>query len=135
MSVQDNLGVVQQLLKAMIEGDAASAAQMLTDDIVLVSPGPKDLVPWAGEYHGPAGVLQYWTAFNQAVEVTGMAASETIAQGDKVVALGHHEARVRATGKTYSMNWATVYTLRDGKVAALSSYHDTYLVAEAARSD
>ena len=135
MSEQDNLGVVQQLLKAILEGDATVASQLLADDVVLVSPGPKDLVPWAGEYHGPGGVLQYWTAFTKAVEVTGMAASEFIAQGDKVVVLGQHQARVRATGKTYDMNWATVYTLREGKVAALHSYHDTYLVAEAARSD
>jgi ketosteroid isomerase-like protein len=135
MSEQDSAGVVQQFLKAMIEGDAAVASQLLADDVVLVSPGPKDLAPWSGEYHGPTEALGYWTAFNQAVEVTGMAASETIAQGDKVVVLGHHEARVRATGKTYSMDWATVYTVRDGKVAGVRSYHDTYLVAEAARSD
>ena len=135
MSEQDNLGVVQQLLKAIFEGDAAVASQLLTDDVVLVSPGPKDLLPWAGEYHGPAGVLQYYTALTQGVELTGMDTSETIAQGDKVVVLGRHAGRVRATGKTYDMKWAQVYTLREGKVAALHSYHDTYLVAEAARSD
>jgi ketosteroid isomerase-like protein len=135
MSEQDNAGVVQRLLKAITEGDATVASQLLADDVVLVSPGPKDLVPWAGEYHGPDGVLQYWTALNQGVEITGMAASETIAQGDKVVVLGQHAGRVRATGKSYEMNWAQVYTLREGKVAALHSYHDTYLVAEAARSN
>ena len=135
MSEQENLGVVQQFLQAMIGGDVAAASPMLADDVVLVSPGPKDLVPWAGEFHGPTEALGYWAALNQAVEVTGMAASETIAQGDKVVVLGHHEARVRATGKAYSMDWAMVYTVREGKVTAVRSYHDTYLVAEAARSD
>jgi ketosteroid isomerase-like protein len=135
MSEQDNVRVVQQLFKAITEGDAPGAAQMLADDVVLVSPGPKDLLPWAGEYHGPGGVLQYYTALTQGVEITGMEGSETIAQGDKVVMLGQHSARVRATGKTYDLNWAQVYTLREGRVAAMYSYHDSYVVAEAARSD
>lgn len=133
MSEQDNVLVVQRALKAITEGDVSVARQLLADDVVLVSPGPKDLVPWAGEYHGPGGVLQYYAALSQGVEITGMEAGEIIAQGDKVVVLGHHTGRVRATGKTYDLNWAQVYTVREGKVAALHVYHDTYLVAEAAR--
>jgi ketosteroid isomerase-like protein len=74
-------------------------------------------------------------AFSQGVETSGMEVREFIAQGDKVVVLGQHTGRVRATGRSYDLNWAQVYTVREGKVAALHSYHDTYLVAEAARSD
>lgn len=135
MSEQDNARVVQQFFKAITEGDAPGAAQILTDDVVLVSPGPKDQLPWAGEYHGPGGILQYYTALSQGVEITGMEGSETIAQGDKVVMLGQHTARVRATGKTYELNWAMVFTLSEGKISAVRSYHDSYVVAEAARSD
>jgi ketosteroid isomerase-like protein len=134
MSEQDNVQVVQRLFQAITEGDASVAGQLLTNDVVLTSSGPKDLLPWAGEYHGPGGVLQYWTALSQGVELTGMELGEIIAQGDKVVVLGKHTGRVRATGKSYDLNWAQVYTLREGKVASLYSYHDSYLVAEAARS-
>jgi ketosteroid isomerase-like protein len=134
MSEQENVAVVQRAYQAILEGDTSAAGQLLTDDVVLVSPGPKDLVPWAGEYHGPGGVLQYYTALSQGVEMTGMKLRELIAQGDKVVALGEHTGRVRATGRSYDLNWVQVFTVREGKIAAWDVYHDTYLVAEAARS-
>lgn len=133
MSEQDNVQVVQRLLKAITEGDVSVAGQLLTDDVALTSSGPKDLLPWAGEYHGPDGVLQYWTKLSQGVELIGMEVVDIIAQRDKVVVLGKHTGRVRTTGKSYDLNWAQVYTLREGKVASLYSYHDSYLVTEAVR--
>ncbi len=135
MSEQDNVRVVQECFQALGARDVPAMMQLLAEDVVLVSPGPPDLVPWAGEYHGPDGVGQYYMALSQGVETSGMEVRELIAQGDKVVALGQHTGRVRATGRSYDLNWVQVYTVRDGKVAALHSYHDTFLVAEAARSD
>ena len=135
MSAQDNVRVVQQFLQALGARDIPAGMQLLADDVVLVSPGPPELVPWAGEYHGPDGVGQYYMAFSQGVETSGMEVREIIAQGDKVVVLGQHTGLVRATGRSYDLNWAQVYTVLEGKVAGLNSYHDTYQVAEAARSD
>lgn len=133
MSEQDNVRVVQQLYQAMAAGDIPTLMGLVTDDAVLVSPGPADLVPWAGEYHGTDELLKYLTVFGQGVETSGMEVHDLIAQGDKVVVLGRHAGLVRATGRSYELQWAQVCTLREGKIAAITGYHDTYLVAEAAR--
>ena len=133
MTEQDNVQVVQQLFQAMNSGDVPALMGLVTDDAVLVSPGPPDLVPWAGEYHGTDELMKYLTLFGQGVEVTGRELHDLVAQGDKVVALGKHNGLVRATGRSYELPWAQVFTLRDGKIAAITGYHDTYMVAEAAR--
>jgi ketosteroid isomerase-like protein len=79
--------------------------------------------------------MEYYTAFMQGIESTAAEVQELVAQRDKVVVLGRHHGRIRATGKGYDLNWAQVFTVREGKIAAMHSYHDTHLVAEAARSD
>jgi hypothetical protein len=133
MSEQENVQMVQKFLQLLLNRDMASLMSMCTEDVVLVSPGPKDLVPWAGEYHGPQGVVQYLTALAQGVEQTGMAVDGIIAQGDKLAVLGRHHGRVRATGKSYDLSWVQIWTFRAGKVASIQIYHDTYLVAQAAQ--
>jgi len=135
MGKKQNVQVVQKFYQLLQERDVPGVMSLLAEDVELVSPGPKELLPWAGEYHGPQGVLQYYTTFAEGVEFTGMEVEEFIAQRDKVVALGHHKGRIRATGRTYDLAWAQVFTVREGKLAGLHFYHDSYVVAEAARGD
>jgi hypothetical protein len=135
MSEQENVQVAQKLFQLILSRDLAATATLCTEDFVLVSPGPKELLPWAGEYHGPQGLAQYFGAMAQGLEQTGMTLDGLIAQGDKVAAQGHHHARVRATGKSYDLSWVQIWTFREGKIASMRSYHDTYVVAEAARPD
>ena len=56
-----------------------------------------------------------------------------IAQGDKVVVLGHERQRVKATGLTVENDFAMVFTIRDGKIARFRNYEDTAAVAAAHR--
>lgn len=133
MGKKQNVQVVQKFYQLLQDRDIPGLMSLLTDDVELVSAGPKELLPWAGEYHGPEGVLQYYTTLSEGVELTGMELKEFIAQRDKVVLLGQHKGRVRATGGTYDLPWAQVFTVREGKVAGLHVYHDSYVVAEAAR--
>jgi hypothetical protein len=135
MSEQENVQVLQKYIQAILNRDPAAMIPLCTEDVVLVSPGPKELLPWAGEYHGSQEMVQYWAALAQGLEILGAAVEGFIAQGDKVAAQGHHTARVRATGKGYDLAWAWIYTFRAGKIASIRMYHDTYLVAQAARPD
>ena len=56
-----------------------------------------------------------------------------IAQGDRVVVLGHERQRVKATGLTVENDFAMVFTIRDGKIARFRNYEDTAGVAAAHR--
>jgi len=135
MSEQENVQVVQKVHQFILNRDPAGAMPLCTEDCVLVSPGPKDLLPWAGEYHGPQGFVQYWTTFGKALEMSDLELEGIIAQGDKVVVQGHHHGRVRATGKSYDLSWVQVWAFREGKIASMRHYNDSYPVVQAARPD
>jgi uncharacterized protein len=69
----------------------------------------------------------------ESVEFEQFEPQEYIAQGDKVVVLGHERQRVKATGEVVEDDWAMVFTLRGGKITKFRNYEDTAAVAAAHR--
>ena len=60
-----------------------------------------------------------------------IAPREFVAQGDKVVSLGHYRWRVKSTGQEYSSDFAHVFTVSDGKITGFQEYTDTASAARA----
>ena len=52
---------------------------------------------------------------------------EFIATGDKVVALGHYVGKT-SIGKSFDLDWAMVFTLRNGKVVRFQEFTDSAAV-------
>lgn len=50
---------------------------------------------------------------------------EFIAEGDKVVVLGHGRWRAKSTGQTAESDWVHVFTRRNGKTVSFREYSDT----------
>ena len=126
--------VVQQLYANFGKGDIPAVLSVLTDDIVWHSPGPTEILPWAGTHRGKQQVEQWFTVLGGALEILKFEPQEFISQGDKVVALGYEQARVKSTGRINENNWAMVWTLRDGKIAEFRAYEDTAGWVAASRS-
>ncbi|MGH2530877.1 MAG: nuclear transport factor 2 family protein [Thermomicrobiales bacterium] len=133
MSTQDNVQVVQQLFAAYEQGDMPAVLSTIVADVTWQEPGPADLVPWAGTRRGREQVADWFRVLGEAEEILEFEPRAFIAQGDKVVVLGFERVRVRATGCTYENDWAFVFTVRDGKIAGLRTYHDTAAIVAAYR--
>ena len=58
---------------------------------------------------------------------------ELIGEGDKVVALGHWDAKSKKTGTPYSGDWAMAFYFRDGKLYEHREYYDSYGEAMASK--
>jgi ketosteroid isomerase-like protein len=125
MSAEKNISVVQALYAAFGRGDMATVMAGLTDDVEWVLPGPKEVIPFAGTHHGREAVAQFFLKMNETLEFEQLEPREFVAQGDKVVVLGHSRDRMKSTGRTIENEWAAVVTLRDGKVARYQIYEDT----------
>lgn len=125
MSAEKNISVVQALYAAFGRGDMATVMVGLTDDVEWVLPGPKEVIPFAGTHHGREAVAQFFLKMNETLEFEQLEPREFVAQGDKVVVLGHSRDRMKSTGRTIENEWAAVVTLRDGKVARYQIYEDT----------
>jgi ketosteroid isomerase-like protein len=66
-------------------------------------------------------------------EVRSFEPHEFIAQRDKVVVLGHYVWQVKANGRTFESDFAHVFTVRGGQIAAFHEYTDSAAVAKAFR--
>ena len=74
------------------------------------------------------------TIFNKVLDVQDtveFVPGEYIAQGDKVVVLGHFLMRIKSTGREFSSDWVHVWTVKNGKVTRFYEYVDTAVVSKA----
>ena len=134
MSEQENTQIVKDAYAAFKRGDIPTILNMLADDVKWFLPGPTDIIPVAGERHGREQVGQFFSALDQNQEAKEFEPQEFVAQGDKVVVLGHYVWRIKANGREYGSDWAHVFTLRDGKVVKFQEYYDTGTCADAFRT-
>ena len=125
MKEQENVQLVQQLFAAFGQGDIPTVLDHLTTDVAWQAVGPADILPWAGMRHGREQVGQFFAALGQAVEFQQFEPREFIAQGDKVVVLGHSRQSLRSNGRVVEPDWVMVFTLREGKVTHYQYYDDT----------
>jgi ketosteroid isomerase-like protein len=121
---QDNLDVIRRGYDAFGRGDITALLGLFDEQIEWVSSGPPELIT-SGRRTGRQAVAEFFTAVNEVFDIQRFDPQEFIAQGDRVVVLGHESARVRATGKVVDSDWAHVFTMKNGKVAAFQEYVDT----------
>jgi ketosteroid isomerase-like protein len=126
MSETQNTKVVQDAYAAFGRGDIATLLGYMTDDIewhpVI---GTASHVPFSGARNGKAAVGEFFRQVADSEEFQQFEPREFVAQGDKVVAIGHYRAVTRATARTFEADFVMVFTLRGGKVAAFHEFTDS----------
>lgn len=131
MSEQQNLGVIHRAYEAFGRGDVAGVLDLLTEDVHWSTPGPPEVIPYAGLRTGHKEVEGYFESFGEAVEVTEFDPQKFFAEDDMVVVLGHYAFRVKSTGSAVETDWVHAFTLKDGEIANFRGYEDSAAVADA----
>jgi ketosteroid isomerase-like protein len=130
MTEQQNIEIVKRGYEAFGRGDINGVLALCAENVEWVSSGPSEL-PTAGIRRGREQVAQFFKAVDQVFEIQRFEPKQFIAQGDQVVVLGDDTAKVKATGKVLTEEWAHAFAIRDGKIAAFREYIDTaQVVAE-----
>jgi ketosteroid isomerase-like protein len=132
MSEQENIRLVEQAYENFKRGDIHSVLNLCSDDVEWEVPNIEN-VPFSGKRRGREQVGEFFANLADAQEVQHFEPKEFIAQGDKVVALGHYHWRVNLTGREFECDWAHVFTIRDGKVVKFHEYADTAAATSAYR--
>jgi ketosteroid isomerase-like protein len=130
VSEQENLQTVRTVFDCFGRGDAEGMLSVIADDVVWRLDGAPS-VPYSGERRGHEGVVDFLQRLGGNVEFEHFEPQEFIAGGDKVVVTGTERGRVRTNGRTFTNDWAMVFTLRAGKVTGFRCYEDTGAVAAA----
>lgn len=124
MSTQDNTRLVKQAYDAFKRGDISNVLGLFSDDIEWEL-DPVENAPFSGKRKGKEQVAQFFQLLQESQEMLQFEPREFIAEGDKVVALGHYAWSVRSTDRTFESDWVEVFTLQDGKVVRFREYADT----------
>ncbi len=112
-------------------GQIADLLEQLVDaDSVLDNPLPQP-IPFGGHYKGPQGFAAYAQEIFASLKIERFEIDDILASADRVVVLGRETSRVIQTGKTYTMSWVHVLTLRNGRILHLREYNDTAAMAAA----
>jgi len=125
MSEQENLKLVQQSYAAFKTGNINGVLSTLADDIGCFVPGPRDIVPFVGRRQGHEQVAEAITKFVEMQDTEQFKVQEFVARGDKVVAFGHYQWRVKSTGHSYESDFAHAFTISHGKISRFQEYVDT----------
>jgi hypothetical protein len=102
----------------------------MATDLAWELPG-SSVIPWAGRFAGHEGFTRFLTALGQHADAESFEPRHFIADGEFVVVLGHERFRVKATGKTWTTEWAHAFTVVDGKITAFYEYTDTAAIEAA----
>jgi uncharacterized protein len=130
---QENTQLVQQGYRDFQNGDIQSLLEMLSSDVEWVLAQVHG-VPLGGTYHGVDEVRQFFSSLDDNQEPQQFEPREFVAQGDKVVVLGHYLWHVKSTGRQWESDFAHVFTVRDGKVTRYQEFTDTAAIAHAYRA-
>lgn len=120
-----NKETVAAFIEAMRISDVPKLTDMITDDFswwiagateYLQTAGEHDKIYFLGFFGGGADLFPNGAEFT----VTGM-----IAEGDKVAAEANMKAKT-AFGTQYNNSYHFLFTIKDGKIARMKEYMDTY---------
>lgn len=124
MTTQENKQLAINGYQMFLKGDIQGVLDMCSDDIEWTS---ADLpsIPFAGAFHGKAGVSDFFQKLAATVEFLDYQPQSFIADEDKVAVTGVSTVRVRATGATYDDIWVHIFTMKNGKTVRFEQFHNT----------
>lgn len=121
-----NRNVVLALYRATGRGDWATAATLMTDDLLI---SEAETLPFAGTYRGVQGLRDLFATVQSALGVERIDMRQVTAGGDWVVVLLD---LLLAGTPPVRVPLAEAFRLRDGKVCEIVPYYfDTSVVAKA----
>jgi len=128
----NNVEFVQNNIYANFEtGNIPAILATFDQDIKWTHHGPREQIPFAGEWSGVEGAGQMLRTFAETVEPVFMNVIDIVASGDKVVVQINESYRVKATGKAYVTEVVHIWTIRDNKVIRFDELYDSAAIAEA----
>lgn len=130
MNEQQNIELVRQAYAAYGRGDVEYVLACMTPQVDWEIPAVPGL-SFTGKRQGCDQVAEYFRLASERQAMREFSPKEFIAQGDKVVVLGHGAWTAKDTGRDFDSDWVHVFTLKDGRIAAFREFMDAHVAVEA----
>jgi len=121
---EQNKDIVNQAYTNFKTGNIDALVALMADDVTWTLPEMEG-VPFAGARTGRASVAEFFQCVGASQEALRFEPRELIAEGDKVIALGNYQWRVKSNSREFGGDFAHAWTIRGGKVVEFHEYTDT----------
>ena len=108
--------ITRQLWAAVADGDSEALEQVLAPDVHWQAVGRNRV---AGEYHGPAAVMEYLATIGEIADQFTSTLGEVYVGADGAVAI--HHVNARRGDKTLEMEYIIRFVIHDDRVASAIS--------------
>ena len=125
-----NISLIRSLYAAFERGDFATIVGAIAPDASWEVVGRVKDYPLFGARKGPAAVRAFFNQICENQEAVSFKPRDFHVAGNTVLVLGHYTWMLRRTGKPVDTEWAHVFTVKDGKVAAFREFTDTAQFAQ-----
>ena len=130
MNEQENTKTIKQAYDYFKSGDIQSLLGLMSGDVDWRLPEVENM-PHAGTRKGVEQVADFFSILAEVQDAKQFEPNDFIAQGDRVVSLGHYIWKIKATGREYESDFVHVFTVRDGKIVKFDEHYDTASAAAA----
>jgi ketosteroid isomerase-like protein len=124
MNEQENTKTVKQAYDYFKSGNIEGVLSLMSNDVDWRLPKVENM-PHAGTRKGIEQVSEFFSILDEVQDAKQFDPNEFIAQGDRVVAMGHYIWKVKPTNREYESDFVHVFTVRDGKITGFDEYFDT----------
>ena len=128
---EENVEIVNQAWEALFRGDLDGLAAIWDPEVVWELTHFREWPEPA--YRGIDGVKRFLTEWAEVWDDWEFGARETLATPDgRVISLAWQRGKGRESGLAMEIEWAQIFTLRDGKITRIDNYDDRDDALEAA---
>ena len=118
-----NIAVVKRIYECFDTGDIDGLLDCVTEDISFDHRGDENPEsPINKLFEGKSGLQEFFDTLLGTQDVLDHDVHEFFTSGDKVAVVGFYKGHVKETGKTFSSNWAQVWTIEEGLAKAWKIY-------------
>jgi ketosteroid isomerase-like protein len=128
-----HLAMLGRTYAAFAAGDIPAVLEAFAPEALWECHGAPHL-PWAGHWHGRAGLLDFFTALAAVAEVRAFAPGPIQVLPDgRLVAEGYERLRFRRSGVEATTRWLHVFAFRQGRIASGIEWNEGAVLAAAHR--
>lgn len=130
MNEQQNTQIVKQAYDNFKSGDIEAVLSLVSEDADWRLPKVENM-PQTGQRRGLEQITEFFSLLAETQEFSEFEPREFVAQGDRVVALGHYAWKAKETGRSFESDFVHVFTVRNSKITGFDEYFDTATAAAA----
>ena len=117
-------------LEAFYSGDVARALELCTDDIDFIAYAPVELLPHLGQKRGKPQMAETWKTLHARYSEMRYEVLHLVAEADRAACIIRIFFRKSRRDRVVQTDIADFYTLREGRIAQIRQFMDSFNVVE-----